>query len=199
MDRLQYLLLMGACVLVTLPLELVLRCPGVAVSRAGWSVALLPAFGLFVVWDLWATSHGHLGLQPRLHRRPHAPGRDGHRGARVLHRHPVCGLLTLETVRSILRPRGVGLMPIYPTLAVTAAVVVLAAGAPRAALRAVPRPGVLDLDGDLLRVHDPGGRVAHEALGADRRSTGPRTPAASPRSGTSRWRSTPTPSRCSRW
>jgi hypothetical protein len=51
MDRLQYLLLMGACVLITLPLEL---CFGARVWRQPRRLvtALLPAFALFVVWDV---------------------------------------------------------------------------------------------------------------------------------------------------
>ena len=50
MDRYQYLLLMGACVLVTLPLELLL---GARVWRQPrrLALALAPAFAVFVAWD----------------------------------------------------------------------------------------------------------------------------------------------------
>ena len=109
---------------------------------------------------------------------------------------PVCGLLTLETVRIILRRGSAALMPIYPTLAVAAAVGRGRSWSWRPALGPVPRAGLLDLDGHLLRLHDPGGRVADEALRRHRRSTARRTPAGSSRSGTSPWRSTSTRSRC---
>ena len=64
MDRLQYLLLMGVCVLVTLPLELYF---GARVWRQPrrLATALLPAFGLFVVWDIWATATGTALRTPR--------------------------------------------------------------------------------------------------------------------------------------
>ena len=63
MDRFQYLLLMGACVLVTLPLELYF---GSRVWRQPRRLALslLPAFALFVVWDIWATSTGTWDFNP---------------------------------------------------------------------------------------------------------------------------------------
>ena len=198
MDRLQYLLLMGVCVLVTLPLELYF---GARVWRRPrrLAIALLPAFGLFVVWDIWATSTGTWDFNPDYTVGLTLPGGMAVEELVFFTVIPICGLLTLETVRSILRRRGARLMPIYPTLAVTAAVVVLALELARVPLGLAPRARLLDLDGHLLRVHDPGGRVADEALGTRSSSTGPRTPAASLPSGTSRWRSTRTRSRCSRW
>ena len=113
--------------------------------------------------------HGHVGLQPATTRSALTlPGGMAIEELVFFTVIPVCGLLTLEAVRRILGARGAGLMPIYPTLAVAAAVAVVAARGGAAPHRPVPRPGVLDLDGHLLRVHDPGGRLAHEALGADR-------------------------------
>ena len=90
MDRLQYLLLMGACVVITLPLELRL---GARVWRQPRRllVALLPAFALFVVWDVWATATGTWDFNP-----------DYTVGLTVI---PICGLLTLETVRTMLGRR----------------------------------------------------------------------------------------------
>ena len=90
-------------------------------------------------------------------------------------------------------------MPIYPTLAVAAAVVVVAAGALPVPLRAVPRAGLLDLDGHLLRLHDPGRRwlTKHSAPIVIYRPR--RHQRHLPDLGHPRWRSTSTPSPCSRW
>ena len=61
MEQYQYLLLMGACLLITLPLELVF---GARVWRQPkrLAIALAPAFLLFVAWDLWASATGTWGL-----------------------------------------------------------------------------------------------------------------------------------------
>ena len=179
MDRLQYLLLMAACVLVTLPLELGF---GVRVWRSPrrLGLALLPAFALFVVWDLWATRTGTWGFSPDYTIGLPLPGGMAVEELVFFTVIPVCGLLTLETVRRHPRDAGdVVLMPIYPTLAVAAAVAVVLVEIARAPHRSVSRPGVLDLDGDLLRLHDPGGRLAHEAARRRSCSIAPRTPAAS--------------------
>ena len=63
-DRYQYLLLMGACVLITLPLELYFEARVWRRPRRLF-LALLPAFALFVVWDLWATNTGTWDFNPR--------------------------------------------------------------------------------------------------------------------------------------
>ena len=57
MDRYQYLLLMGACVVLTLPLELVL---GVRVWRRPRRLllTLLPVAVVFSAWDAVAIGHG---------------------------------------------------------------------------------------------------------------------------------------------
>src|SRR5215218_10342000 len=93
---------MGACVLVTLPLELVLgarvwRQPGRLVR------ALLPAFALFVVWDLWATGTGTWGFDDRYTVGLTLPGGMAVEELVFFTVIPVCGLLTLETVRGILQ------------------------------------------------------------------------------------------------
>ncbi|MDZ7676889.1 MAG: lycopene cyclase domain-containing protein [Acidimicrobiales bacterium] len=58
MDRFQYLLLMGACLAVTLPLEFVFRA---RVYRRPVRLlrALAPAVVVFVVWDVIAIALGH--------------------------------------------------------------------------------------------------------------------------------------------
>ena len=63
-DQWQYLALMGACVLVTLPLELF---PGVRVWRAPrrLATALLPVIAVFVVWDLIGIARDHWSYAAR--------------------------------------------------------------------------------------------------------------------------------------
>ena len=104
MDRFQYLLLMAACVLVTLPLELVL---GARVWRQPrrLATALLPAFGLFVVWDLWATATGTWDFNPDYTVGLTLPGGMAIEELVFFTVIPICGLLTLEAVRSILARR----------------------------------------------------------------------------------------------
>jgi lycopene beta-cyclase len=110
MDRFQYLLLMAACVAVTLPLELWL---GARVWRRPrrLAVALLPAFALFVVWDIWATATGTWDFNERYTVGLTLPGGMAIEELVFFTVIPVCGLLTLEAVRGILRrglPRGEG-------------------------------------------------------------------------------------------
>jgi lycopene cyclase domain-containing protein len=58
LDRFQYLLLMAACLLITLPLELVL---GARVYRrpAGLLLALVPVVIIFSVWDIAGILRDH--------------------------------------------------------------------------------------------------------------------------------------------
>ncbi|HEX4867868.1 MAG TPA: lycopene cyclase domain-containing protein [Acidimicrobiales bacterium] len=105
MDRFQYVLLMGACVLITLPLELgfdarVWRRP------RRLAAALLPALVLFVVWDLWATATGTWGFSEDYTIGVTLPGGMAVEELIFFTVIPVCGLLTLETVRGILRRWG---------------------------------------------------------------------------------------------
>ena len=101
MDRLQYVLLMGACVLITLPLEIWL---GARVWRSPARLArsLLPAFALFVVWDLWATRTGTWDFNPAYTLGLTLPGGMAIEELIFFTVIPVCGLLTLEAVRRIL-------------------------------------------------------------------------------------------------
>jgi len=105
MDRFQYLLLMGACVLITLPLEL---CLGSRVWRQPrrLAISLLPAFALFVVWDIWATSTGTWDFNPRYTVGLTLPGGMAIEELVFFTVIPICGLLTLETVRRILQVWG---------------------------------------------------------------------------------------------
>ena len=103
MDHLQYLGLMGLCALVTLPLELVI---GVRVWRSPGRLvrALLPAFGLFVVWDLWATRSGTWDFNPEFTIGITLPGGMAIEELVFFTVIPICGILTLEAVRRLLGP-----------------------------------------------------------------------------------------------
>ncbi|HEX2578435.1 MAG TPA: lycopene cyclase domain-containing protein [Aquihabitans sp.] len=106
MDRYQYLLLMGACVLITLPLELVL---GARVWRRPrrLALALVPALVLFVAWDLGATATGTWDFSKRYTIGVELPGGMAIEELVFFTVIPVCALLTLEAVRSLLgRRRG---------------------------------------------------------------------------------------------
>src|SRR3954469_25039927 len=64
MDRFQYLALMGICVLVTLPLELVLGARVWRQPRRLIRALALPA-AVFVVWDAVAIHRHHWSYDPR--------------------------------------------------------------------------------------------------------------------------------------
>ena len=82
---------------------------------------------------------------------------------------PMCGLLTLEAVRRHpRRPTARRLMPVYPTLVGGGGDRRGRARARRVAHRPVPPAAPTGSRWRSVRLHDPGRRVAHEALGADR-------------------------------
>ena len=58
LGRATYLVLMAACLAVTLPLELVLKA-GVYRRPRRWLAALLPVFCAFNLWDWVAIRRGH--------------------------------------------------------------------------------------------------------------------------------------------
>ena len=101
-DRYQYLILMGLCVLITLPLELLFRA---RVWRRPRRLvgALAPALALFVAWDLWATASGTWGFNDDYTIGLDLPGGMAVEELVFFTVIPICGLLTLETVRRILR------------------------------------------------------------------------------------------------
>ena len=102
MDRWQYVLLMAACLVLTLPLELVL---GARVWRQPrrLALALTPALVVFVAWDLWATARGTWGFAERYTVGVTLPGGMAIEELLFFTAVPICGLLTLEAVRRILR------------------------------------------------------------------------------------------------
>ena len=104
MSRFQYLVLMGACLVVTLPLELVL---GARVWRqpARLVKALWVPVAVFVVWDVVAIARDHWGYNPR-----YVTGWDLPFSLPVEELVffvviPICGLLTYEAVQRILDRR----------------------------------------------------------------------------------------------
>ena len=58
MDRYQYLLLMAGCLVITLPLEVVLRARVYRRPRR-LVLALLPMLGVFLAWDVLGIVRGH--------------------------------------------------------------------------------------------------------------------------------------------
>lgn len=98
--RATYLLLLGACLLGTLPLEFVLRTRVYARWRR-LVRALLPVFVLFVGWDLWAIAAGHWRYDPRQTSGVRLPGRLPLEEALFFLVVPICAVLTLEAVRVV--------------------------------------------------------------------------------------------------
>ena len=101
MDRYQYLILMGLCLLLTLPLEFVFRARVWRRPRR-LLAAVVPTAAVFVAWDLVAIARGHWRFNPRL-----TTGFEVLPGLPVdelafFVAIPICGLLTLEAVRHVL-------------------------------------------------------------------------------------------------
>jgi lycopene beta-cyclase len=96
----QYLIVLAVCLAVTLPLELVV---GARVWRRPRRLAkaLAPPLAVFLAWDLWAAAAGHWRFNPSLTtdlRLPYGVPIDEVLFFVVV---PICGLLTLEAVRSL--------------------------------------------------------------------------------------------------
>jgi lycopene beta-cyclase len=102
LDHFQYLLLMAACLLITLPLEFVL---GARVYRraAGLAFALIPVVIIFSVWDIIGILRDHWSYSARFTT-----------GVKLIFGMPIeelvffivvpiCGLLTYEAVGQMLR------------------------------------------------------------------------------------------------
>ncbi len=97
----QYLVLMGMCAVVTLPLELVL-------GARVWSrprrllYALLPPVIVFYLWDVVAIARGDWSFNSRYVTGARLPGDVPVEELAFFVVIPICGLLTLEAVRRIL-------------------------------------------------------------------------------------------------
>lgn len=101
MDHYQYLLLMVACLVLTLPLEFVF---GARVWRRPkrLAAAVLPLLAVFTVWDLWATARGTWGFNRRYTLGVRLPGGLVIEELLFFVTIPICMLLTLESVRNVL-------------------------------------------------------------------------------------------------
>ncbi len=101
MDRLQYVALMIACLVLTLPLEFVF---GARVWRQPKRLlfSIVPVAVFFLVWDLWATGRGDWGFDPRYTIGWNLPGGMVIEEVLFFVAIPVCALLTLEAVRNML-------------------------------------------------------------------------------------------------
>ena len=102
LDRFQYLLLMGACLAVTLPLEFVL---GARVWRQPRRLlrALWIPVAIFVVWDLFAIARDHWDYNPAYVTGWELPGGLPFEELVFFVTIPICSLLTYEAVGRVLR------------------------------------------------------------------------------------------------
>lgn len=100
MPHLTYLALLVGCLLVTAPLELVLRVRVYARWRR-LLVALLPEFVVFVVWVLYAIAAGHWHYSARLTLGVRLPGGIPVEEVLFFLVVPVCSVLALEAVRKM--------------------------------------------------------------------------------------------------
>ena len=101
MDRFQYLIVMGVCLILTLPLELVLgarvyRRPGRLV------VTLALVAPLFFLWDLAAVARDHWTFSPQYTTGWTVPGSVPFEEIVFFIVIPVCALLTHGAVRNIM-------------------------------------------------------------------------------------------------
>ncbi|WP_250008280.1 lycopene cyclase domain-containing protein [Actinoplanes sp. M2I2] len=99
-DHWRYLLVMAACVAITLPLELI----GARVYRRPrrWLRAVLPVLLVFLVWDVIATAAGVWSFNPAYLTGLTLPGRVPVEELLFFVVVPTCGLLTYETVTLML-------------------------------------------------------------------------------------------------
>lgn len=112
MDRWHYLLVLAACVAVTLPLEVGL---GVRVYRRPRLVALtlLPVVAVFAAWDLWAHARGHWWFDEQQILGPRLIGLPVEEWLFFLVI-PLCALLTYEAVGNVLDRRRSPRQPVRP-------------------------------------------------------------------------------------
>ena len=99
-SHLTYVALLAGCLVVTAPLELVLR----ARVYARWRrllVALLPELVLFVGWVLYAIAQGHWHYSARLTLGVRLPGGIPVEEVLFFLVVPLCAVLALEAVRRV--------------------------------------------------------------------------------------------------
>ena len=101
-DRFQYLILMGLCLVITLPLEFVFgarvwRRPGRLVT------AMAIPLAIFVVWDIVAIARDHWTYNPEYVTGWTLPFDLPVEELAFFLVIPICSLLTLEAVRRVLK------------------------------------------------------------------------------------------------
>ncbi len=104
MGRFQYLILMGICLAVTLPLELVLGARVWRRPRRLW-LALWPVVVVFSVWDVAAISRHEWSYSQRYTTGWDLPGSLPVEEVVFFVVIPLCALLTFEVVRRVLQDR----------------------------------------------------------------------------------------------
>ena len=109
MGHLTYLGLLAGCLVVTAPLELVLRVRVYARWRR-LLLAVLPEFVVFVVWVLYAIAQGHWDYDSHLTLGIRLPGRIPLEEVLFFLVVPLCSVLAFEAVRKV-----TGWDPGYPT------------------------------------------------------------------------------------
>lgn len=100
MDRWHYLLVLGACLLVTLPLEFL--GPGVYRQLRRTVAAILPVAAVFIVWDAIAIAADVWTYNPRFISGVHLPFGFPVEELLFFLVIPLCGLLTYNAVTTIL-------------------------------------------------------------------------------------------------
>jgi len=100
--RAEYLLLLAACLVITLPLEFVL---GARVYRRPrrLTLAVLPVLVVFYLWDAIAIARGHWDYHPGRTSGVILPGAMPLEELAFFIVIPLCGLLTYEAVGNVLR------------------------------------------------------------------------------------------------
>ncbi len=102
LDDFQYLLLMGACLAITLPLEFVLGARVWRQPRRLFAALWLPIV-IFVVWDLFAIAREHWGWNEKYMTGLRLPGDLPIEELAFFITIPICSLLTYEAVGRVLR------------------------------------------------------------------------------------------------
>src|SRR5688500_20179176 len=100
MGQLTYLALLAGCLVVTAPLELVLRVRVYARWRR-LLLAMLPEFAVFVVWVLYAIAQGHWDYDGALTLGVRLPGGIPVEEVLFFLVVPLCSVLALEAVRRV--------------------------------------------------------------------------------------------------
>ena len=102
LDRFQYLILMGLCLLITLPLEVVF---GARVWRSPRRLvrAMAVPVAIFVVWDMLAISWDNWDYNPRYVTGWRLPGNLPVEEITFFIVIPICCLLTYEAVGRVMR------------------------------------------------------------------------------------------------